>query len=95
MNLDQHSILKPAIFSIIILIGTWVILPHAMNYFFDLNDTVGIQAVSANTQYGILGQQAPELKLNTWIDGARNPMDSIKLKDYLGKVIFLYFFQDW
>jgi hypothetical protein len=46
-------------------------------------------------QYGILGRQAPELNLTTWIDGAGNPMDPIKLKDYRGKVIFLYFFQDW
>ena len=95
MNLDQQGKLKPAVFSIIILMGTWIILPHGMKHFFDSNDTVGIQAASANTQYGILGQQAPELNLTTWIDGAGNPIDPIKLKDYRGKVIFLYFFQDW
>ena len=95
MNLDQQGILKPAVFSIIILMGTWVILPHGMNYFFDSNDTFGLQTASANMQFGILGQQAPELNLTTWIDGAGNPMDPIKLNDYRGKVIFLYFFQDW
>jgi hypothetical protein len=95
MNLDQQGKLKPAVFSIIILMGTWVILPHGMNYFFESIGTVGLQAASANTQYGILGQQAPELNLNTWIDGNGKPADPVKLEDYRGHVIFLYFFQDW
>ena len=55
----------------------------------------GMQTVSANTQYGILGQQAPGLELDTWIDGNGKPMDPVKLTDYRGKVIYLYFFQDW
>ena len=55
----------------------------------------GIQTASANTQYGILGQQAPGLELDTWIDGNGKPMDPVKLTDYRGKVIYLYFFQDW
>ena len=95
MNLDKLGILKSVVFSIIILIGNWLLLPHGMNYSFDSSDTVGLQTASANSQYGILGRQAPELNLNTWIDGAGNPMDPIKLKNYRGKVIFLYFFQDW
>ena len=95
MNLDQQGKLKIVVFTVIILMGTWVILPHGMNYFFNSNDTVGLQAASANMQYGILGRQAPELNLTTWIDGNGKPMDPVKLKDYRGKVIFLYFFQDW
>jgi hypothetical protein len=55
----------------------------------------GMQTASANTQYGILGQQAPGLELDTWIDGNGKPMDPVKLTDYRGKVIYLYFFQDW
>jgi hypothetical protein len=55
----------------------------------------GMQTASANTQYGILGQQAPGLELDTWIDGNGKPMDPVKLRDYRGKVIYLYFFQDW
>ena len=65
---------------------------------FSLPDSLtplGIQLASANTQYGILGQVAPELELNSWIDGNGKPMDPVKLKDYQGKVIYLYFFQDW
>ena len=95
MSSDHQSKLKLVVFSVIILMGTWIILPYGMNYFFDSSDTVGLQTASANTQHGILGRQAPELNLNTWIDGAGNPMDPIKLKDYRGNVIFLYFFQDW
>jgi hypothetical protein len=51
--------------------------------------------VSANTQYGILGRQAPEIDLDTWIDGNGKPMDPLRLEDYRGMVIYLYFFQDW
>jgi len=56
---------------------------------------LGLQPAIASTQYGILGRQAPEIELNTWIDGNGKPMDPVRLKDYRGKVIFLYFFQDW
>jgi hypothetical protein len=56
---------------------------------------LGIQPALASTQYGILGRQAPELELDTWIDGNGKPMDPVKLLDYRGKVIYLYFFQDW
>ena len=49
--------------------GVWIILPYCMNYFFDSRETIGLQAAAATTQYGILGHQAPELNLNTWIDG--------------------------
>jgi hypothetical protein len=54
-----------------------------------------LHSVSASTQFGILGQEAPELELNSWIDGNGKPMDPVKLKDYRGKVVYLYFFQDW
>jgi len=95
MNLNKPGKLKPTLYTFIILMDVWVILPYVMNYFFDSREVIGLQTASANIQYGILGQQAPELNLNTWIDGAGNPMDPIKLRDYRGKVIFLYFFQDW
>ena len=95
MNLKQQGKLKPAIYTVIILMGAWLILPFGMNYIFDSSDSNGFQTASANTQYGILGQQAPELNLTTWIDGNGKPMDPVKLEDYRDKVIFLYFFQDW
>ena len=56
---------------------------------------LGLQWASASTQYGILGQPAPEIELETWIDGNGKPMDPLKLEDYRGKIIYLYFFQDW
>ena len=95
MNLNQQGKLKLAVFSVITLIGAWVILPFGMNYFFESSDLVEWQTASANMQYGILGQQAPELNLTTWIDGDGKQMDPIRLSDNKGKVIYLYFFQDW
>jgi thiol-disulfide isomerase/thioredoxin len=45
--------------------------------------------------YGILGKAAPELNLSTWIDGSGRKMAPVKLSELKGKVVFLYFFQDW
>jgi hypothetical protein len=33
--------------------------------------------------------------LNTWIDADGNPTAPIRLADYRGRVVYLYFFQDW
>jgi hypothetical protein len=79
----------------IVLLGVGLILLSGVSSVPDLHSTFGLQPVSASTQYGILGRQAPELELNNWIDGNGKPMDPIKLKDYRGEVIYLYFFQDW
>jgi len=83
------------IFTGAVLLGGWTISSLDMNRLSDDAPTIGLQTVSASTQYGILGRQAPELELNTWIDGSGKPMDPVKLGDYRGKVIYLYFFQDW
>ena len=40
MNLHQQGKLKPAIYTVIILMGAWLILPHGMNYFFDSSHTL-------------------------------------------------------
>ena len=50
---------------------------------------------AANTHLGIEGQMAPELNLSNWIDGNGKKTNSIELSDYRGKVVYLYFFQDW
>ena len=79
----------------IVLSGIGLILLSGGSSVLDSHPTLGIQSALANSQYGILGRQAPELELNTWIDGNGKPMDPVKLSDYRGKVIYLYFFQDW
>ena len=79
----------------IVLLGVGLILLSGVSSVLDSHPTLGLQPALANSQYGILGRQAPELELNTWIDGNGKPMDPVKLSDYRGKVIYLYFFQDW
>ena len=54
-----------------------------------------LPVASAATPYGIQGQMAPELNLPNWIDGSGRPIEPISLGDYRGKVVYLYFFQDW
>ena len=56
---------------------------------------IGPQDAMAASRYGIVGQTAPELNLNDWIDGNGNPMAPVHLSDYRGRVVYLYFFQDW
>ncbi len=66
-----------------------------MLLFLVMQATFAIQPASARSHYGILGRQAPELDLDTWIDGRGKDMAPIYLRDYRGKVVYLYFFQDW
>lgn len=54
-----------------------------------------IGSAEADNHRGILGQQAPELELNNWIDGEGRHIPPVKLSDLHDKVIYLYFFQDW
>lgn len=62
---------------------------------------IGIQmpgaahAASDDSRYGILGKPAPELDLDGWIDGEGRKMDPVRLSDLRGKVVYLYFYQDW
>ncbi len=55
----------------------------------------GGQPAWAASRYGILGRLAPEPGLDTWIDGQGRPMAPVHLRAYRGKVVVLYFFQDW
>ena len=75
--------------------GSLIFFLFVMINFSNSDFPYGIQSAFASSQYGILGQQAPELNLNNWIDRDGNPTASIRLNDYRGKVIYLYFFQDW
>lgn len=63
--------------------------------------TILLSIVTANSaiadhrsRYGIVGQPAPALDLNNWIDGEGQPTQ-VRLSDQRGKVVLLYFFQHW
>jgi hypothetical protein len=92
MKLKKQITFKYVIFAAPLLMGTLLLL---IGGFFDSNTPLGIPTASAKPQYGILGQLAPELNLSNWIDGNGKKTESIRLSDYRGKVVYLYFFQDW
>lgn len=92
MKRRKRLIAKFAINTAPLLMGTLMFL---IGGFFDSNTPFKIPAASANSNYGILGQPAPELNLSDWIDGNGIKTESIRLSDYRGKVIYLYFWQDW
>jgi hypothetical protein len=79
----------------IIKISVWMILICSLIFIDDSGSIIDLKSASANVQYGIQGQPAPELNLTTWIDGDGQQIDPIKLINHRGKVIYLYFFQDW
>lgn len=95
MRLKQKHKLKPVVITIFFFASIWIIPLSEMNSFSVPNKMIGVQTASATPQYGILGQTAPELRLNTWIDGTGKEIEPISLKDYRGKVVYLYFFQNW
>jgi hypothetical protein len=92
MKQKKQFSFKYAIFAGPLLMGTLMFLIGGL---FDSNTPLGIPTASAKTQYGIMGQPAPELNLSDWIDGNGKKTESISLSDYRGKVIYLYFWQDW
>ena len=91
----KHRTIRQIGLKVIIIFSAWLILLCGMNIFHDSGAIVGLKTASADVQYGIQGQQAPELKLTTWIDGNGLSIDPIELNDYWDTVIYLYFFQDW
>ena len=95
MKLTQKHKLKHVVFLISFLTSLWVLPLPKISKFSTFYDMIGIQTASATTRYGILGKPAPALKLNTWIDGNGKKTKPIRLKDYRGKIVYLYFFQDW
>ena len=95
MKLKPKHKLKPTVLTVIVLISMWMILVPGIYSSFVSKAMIGIQTTSASTHYGILGQIAPELNLNTWIDENGKKIEPIRLSDYRGKVVYLYFFQNW
>ena len=75
--------------------GIWIALLPETNSIKYSDTMIGITTASANAHLGIQGHAAPELVLNIWIDGDGKKMEPIHLKDLRGKVVYLYFFQDW
>jgi len=79
-------------FVVAFFIGTILIL---LGGFSDSGTFFRIPPAMADAHYGILGRPAPELNLSGWIDGNGQKIEPVRLEDYRGKVIYLYFFQDW
>jgi hypothetical protein len=95
MKLKKPAKLKTAARVGLIFIWLGVILRFKIGGLLDSGPKTGLQTASAGTQYGILGRQAPELNLSTWIDGDGKQIEPIKLGAYQGKIIYLFFFQNW
>lgn len=79
-----------------------MILPWLISFLFLISIPVWVSPSWAeengkqrSTRYGIAGQMAPELNLSNWIDAAGKATASVRLADLRGKVVYLYFFQDW
>ena len=88
MKMRPHSKIRKTIFTGAVLLVGCIISFSGPDSLYDKDTAFGLQTASAGTQYGILGRPAPELELNTWIDGNGKPMDPVKLRDYRGKVIY-------
>ena len=92
MKPKNSFIFKYSIYTTSFLIFTLLFLT---GNFFDTSTPFKIPNASADAHLGIMGQPAPELNLSTWIDGNGKKTESVNLADYRGKVVYLYFFQDW
>ena len=55
--------------------------------------TIGLSQ-GKRSDLGIIGQQAPELEVPTWIDGKGNPT-TFKMSDQKNKFVFMEFWQYW
>jgi hypothetical protein len=95
VKLKKPVKLKTAARSGIVLACVGIILHFRIGAALDSGPIAGLQPASAATRYGILGQQAPELNLSTWIDGDGKQIEPIRLGTFRGKVIYLFFFQNW
>jgi hypothetical protein len=95
MKLKKPAILKTAARAGIIITCAGIIFLFKVDRLLDSEPKSGLQTALAAKTYGILSRQAPELNLNTWINGDGKPIESIKLGACRGKVIYLYFFQSW
>lgn len=92
MKLKEPFFFKYTIFATVLLVGSFLSI---RGDFIGSSTLFKIPNASADAHLGIQGQPAPELNLSIWIDGNGKKTGSIGLSDYRGKVVYLYFFQDW
>ena len=95
MKMKTHVSFQSRIFVAAALIGILLILLSVMDGWLASDTPLGIQTSRADSHLGILGQQAPDLNLNNWINGDGKKIDPIRLSAYRGKLVYLYFWQDW
>lgn len=89
-----HTLMLAVAFSIGLTLATNVSSVHAQSG----NKVQEKQKVQKKQKpkLGILNQKAPELTVNVWQQLPKsNTTNEIKLEDYRGKVVYLYFFQSW
>ena len=92
MKLKKLFAFKYTIMTTLALVGALLFL---VSHIYDSSTPFEISTASADSRLDILGQPAPELNLSTWIDGNGQKTESVRLNDFRGKVVYLYFFQDW
>ena len=92
MKLKKLFAFKYVIITTLVLMGALMFL---VGDIFDSRTPFKISTALADSRLGILGRPAPELNLSTWIDGNGEKTQSVRLSDFRGKVVYLYFFQDW
>jgi hypothetical protein len=95
MIVKSEGTLKNKIFTGPALVAALVCVVSLTGAFLESSFFPGASTARARIQYGILGRQAPELDLTNWIDGDGKKTEQIMLSNCRGKVIYLYFFQDW
>jgi hypothetical protein len=95
MKMKTHTIFRNRIFAAGAFIGILLFLLSVMDGMLPSRTPTGILTARAESHLGILGQQAPRLNLNNWINGDGEKIAPIRLSAYRGKVIYLYFWQDW
>lgn len=95
MKMKIYAIFRNRIFAAGALIGVLLFLLSVMDGLLVSDTRTGIQTAGAESHLGILGLQAPNLNLSNWINGDGEKIDPIRLSAYRGKVVYLYFWQNW
>ena len=85
----------PVILAAFAVIGIWMLTLPEIDGGSVFYAMIAVPEASASGLYGIRSEKAPELNLDTWIDADGNPTAPIRLEDFRGRVVYLYFFQDW